>query len=327
MGLTRVTLKLGFIGFGIMGERLARAALAHDPSIVTVSGVFDPSPTAAARIKSVSPLMAVFSSAEAVIAASDALHIASPPDSHIGYLRQCHKAGKTMLCEKPLAVDVLAAQACVKDMVLGGARTAINFPFASSLAVEQLIAWIAGDAVGDPQRIDIDLAYQAWPRSWQRDAAGWLDGPAEGGFTREVASHFLFLSRRFYGPLRFVSGEATYPLAGKSERTIRADLLAGDVPVRLVGAVGTTDKDDHNTWTLTGTRGRVRLRDWSFAERETAQGWEGPPNPMANEKARPLVLARQLDKLAAKARGAPTTLATLEDALDVQIAVETLLRG
>ena len=30
--------RLGFIGFGIMGERLLRAALNHDTAVVTVSG-------------------------------------------------------------------------------------------------------------------------------------------------------------------------------------------------------------------------------------------------------------------------------------------------
>jgi predicted dehydrogenase len=140
-------MKLGFIGFGIMGERLARAALAHSPAIVTVSGVYDPNLATAAKLAAVGSGLTAFDSADALIAASDALHIASPPQSHIDYLRRCHAAGRAVLCEKPLATDIMAAQACVKDMVLGRARAAVNFPFASSLAVDQLIAWISGGAM------------------------------------------------------------------------------------------------------------------------------------------------------------------------------------
>ena len=123
--------------------------------------------------------------------------------------------------------------------------------------------------------------------------------------------------------------EATcsYPEAGRSERTITARLQAGAMPVTLKGSVGTTPKDDHNTWTLTGSAGRIRLRDWSFAERELDGAWREAPDALPNEKARPLVLARQLDKVAALTRGEATNLATLEDALDVQKIVEAILRA
>lgn len=122
------TVRLGFVGFGIMGERLLRAAAAHDRKSIVVTGVFDPSPSTAARLKAIDPTMIAYPSAEAVIAASDCLHIASPPLSHLGYLAQCAAAQKAVLCEKPLATDVLAAKRAVRDMVLAGARAAVNFP-------------------------------------------------------------------------------------------------------------------------------------------------------------------------------------------------------
>ena len=185
---------LGFIGFGIMGERLLRAAVAHDPGVMTVGGVFDPDPGTSARVAAIDPSIAVHESAQSVIDACDCLHIASPPASHIGYLMQCATAGKAALCEKPLAVDVASAQGAVRDLVEKRVRAAVNFPFASSLAVEQLRRWVDDDAVGTAERVDIELGFANWPRSWQMDAAKWLDRRAEGGFTREVGSHFLFLS-------------------------------------------------------------------------------------------------------------------------------------
>jgi predicted dehydrogenase len=319
--------KLGCLGFGIMGERLLRAALTHDPNTILVSGIFDPSPGAAARLAALGGNIPVFDSASALIAASDCLHIASPPLSHLDYLKACAQAGKAVLCEKPLATDVVAATKTVAALTAQDARAAVNFPFASSFAVEQLQHWLDDGIIGKPERIDIALAFAAWPRSWQMDAVSWLDRRAEGGFMREVGSHFLFLSRRLIGPLQLKTHSCTYPDPSQSERHVDATFTTGNLPVRLIGSVGSTSVDDHNTWTLTGSKGRIRLRDWSFAERETDGTWAAPATALANEKARPLVLARQLDKIAAMTHGNPTNLATLSEALEVQTCIEAILRG
>ncbi len=317
--------KLGFIGFGIMGERLLRAALNHDPATLVVSGIYDPSPAASARLAGIDRTLAAFPTAEAVIAASHCIHIASPPVSHLQYLRMCADAGRAALCEKPLSTDVAPTAAALQDLAAKGIRAAVNFPFASSLAVDQLRAWLQQGVVGTAQDIEIELAFAAWPRSWQVDAASWLDGRKEGGFTREVASHFLFLSRRLLGPLELRSASCTYGSDGKSERAITAELRAGALPVRMTGSVGSTPKDDHNTWTIRGDKGRIRLRDWSFAEREVNGAWQAAPDAIPNEKARPIVLARQLDKVAAMTRGDATDLATLEEAFEVERVVENIL--
>lgn len=319
--------KLGFIGFGIMGERLARAALNHDKSMLLVSGVFDPSPATAEKIKGIDRSIAAFDDAAAVIAASDCLHIASPPASHLQYLQQCAIAGKAALCEKPLSTDGKAASTVVREMAERGMRAGVNFPFASSFAVDHIQRWMADGTVGTPQRIDIELGFAAWPRTWQMDAISWLDGRDEGGFTREVGSHFLFLSRRIFGALELHAATCTYPDSVRSEHAITAALHAGGMPVHMTGGVGTTEKDDHNTWTLTGSNGRVRLRDWSYAECEIDGIWQAPADALPNEQARPLILKRQLDKVAAMTRGETTTLASLEEALEVQLVVEDILRA
>ena len=319
--------KLGFIGFGIMGERLLRAALNHNQNIIAVTGVFDPNPDSTEKLSAIDPQLSTFATASDVIAASDCLHIASPPLSHLDYLRQCHAAGKAALCEKPLATDVSLAQQVVDDLLSQGMRAAVNFPFASSFAADYLQSWLKDGTIGAPERVDIELAFSTWPRPWQMAAVDWLDGRAEGGFTREVGSHFLFLSRRFFGPLHLLSASCDYPQQDQSERGIRAELKAGDMPISLTGSVGTTSKDDHNTWTVTGSNGRMRLRDWSIAEREIDGQWQAPPDALPNERARPLILTRQLDKVDAMTRGQAHNLATLNEALEVQSIVEEILQA
>ena len=55
--------------------------------------------------------------------------------------------------------------------------------------------------------------------------------------------------------------------------------------------------------------------------------WAAEPGALPNEKLRPLVLARQLDKIAAMTAGRETNLASLEEALAVQTVVEAILMG
>jgi predicted dehydrogenase len=319
-------IRLGILGAGIMGERLVRAALEHATDSVRVSGIWDPSEIAMARIGAALPAVPRLASAEQVLDGCDCLYIASPPASHLDHAQRALAAGRAVFCEKPLAVDVARARAFVAEAQ--GARAAVNFPMASAFAVEQLRGWIAEGAVGAARTLDIEVAFATWPRGWQRDAAGWLARPAEGGFTREVISHFLFLTGRLAGPFTLHEQFAAFPEAGRSERAIRAHLTAGGLPVTLVGSVGTTGKDDHNTWTLQGSAGAIRLRDWSTAERLAADGtWQADADTIPHEIMRPLVLRRQLEAVAAMTRGEAHPLATLAEALAVQEAVEAILAG
>lgn len=315
---------LGIVGFGIMGERLARFAAGH--AQVRLVGVWDPAPEAAARLAEAAPGVPMLGSAEAVIAACDCLYVASPPAFHLVHAKAAFAAGKAAFLEKPLAVDTAEARAFVAAAEASGARGAVNFPMASSPAVAQLNAWRADGAVGAPRALSILTAFAAWPRSWQRGAHAWLDLPAQGGFTREVVSHFLFLTRRQLGPLVLEAAQVRFDAPDRAETAIAARLTAGGVPVSLAGGVGITLADDHNAWTLEGPAGAIRLRDWSFAERRAADGtWAAAPDALPNERMRPMVLQRQLEGVAAMTRGEPHHLATLREALEVQEVVEAIL--
>ena len=313
-------IRLGIIGAGIMGERMLRAALEQAADTVTVTGIWDPAPAALARIGSLAPHAP---SAAALIAGADCVYVASPPASHLDHAAAALAAGRAVFCEKPLAVDVAAARGFVAAHP--GARAAVNFPMASSLGVATLRDWLP--AIGTPLRLEIETSFATWPRAWQRDAAGWLDRTAQGGFTREVVSHFLFLTRRLCGALVLEEGQASFPAPGASERAIAARLTAGGLPARLLGGVGTTLADDHNSWTLWGTRGAIRLRDWSVAERLVDGAWVPDAAAMPNERMRPLVLRRQLEGVARMVRGEAHHLATLDEALEVQAVVEGILGG
>ena len=313
---------IGIIGAGIMGERMLHAAQEQASDFVRVTGIWDPSAEALARIGGLAPHA---QSVPALIAAAQCVYVASPPASHLEYALAGLKAGKAVFCEKPLAVDMSAGRAFVT--AVGGGRVAVNFPMASSPAVAKLVQWLAEGVVGTQLRLEIEVGFVGWPRSWQRDAAGWLDQPAQGGFTREVVSHFLFLTRRLCGAMVLQAGRARFESPHKSERAIAAQLTAEGLSVTLTGGVGTTLKDDHNTWTLWGDRGAIRLRDWSIAERLVDGVWVPDQAGMPNERMRPLVLRRQLEAVERMTRGETHHLATVQEAFEVQTVVEAILKG
>lgn len=321
---------LGIIGYGIMGERLLTSALTgpfDGAPPVRIAGVWDPSPAALERLAEAAPQVERIESARALIAASDCVYVASPPASHLEHARAALWAGRALFLEKPLAVDLADARAFVAQAREAGLRVGVNYPFASSPAAEALTRWREEGIVGTLERIEIEVAFAAWPRPWQHLAAAWLDRRLQGGFTREVASHFLFLAMRVAGPLRLGPASVVYPVDGASERAVAAELFCGEVPVLLRGSVGETDRPDTNRFTLVGSAGSVRLRDWSIAERLVDGRWREAPDARPQEEARPLTLARQLRKVAAMTRGEPHDLATLEEALAVQETVEAILEA
>ena len=319
--MTDQPIRLGIIGCGIMGERMLRAAIDHALGLVTITGMWDAAPNALERLATVHPGRAA--DAETVIDGADCVYVATPPGTHLDYAARALAAGKAVFLEKPLATDTGTADAFVRANA--GQRVAVNFPFASSFAVERLRGWIDEGTIGAPTALDVEVAFATWPRAWQQAAASWLDGPAEGGFTREVISHFLFLARRVLGPLALQTAHVVRAPNG-TEQGIEARLTAGGLRTGLRGGVGTTDKDDHNTWTLHGSNGALRLRDWSIAEQQRPDGtWATDPDAQPNERMRPLVLRRQLEGVAAMTRGQAHRLATLSEAFEVQVAVEAML--
>ena len=157
-------LSLGIVGAGIMGERILKAVMEEAGSPVRIAAVWDPSPAARARVAATYPGVPLVADAAAVVAASECVYVASPPASHLGHARLALAAGRSVFCEKPLAIDRADARAFV---AAAGKAGAVNFPFASSPGVAAIERWIAQGAVGTPRRLTIELGFAAWPRPWQ----------------------------------------------------------------------------------------------------------------------------------------------------------------
>jgi len=244
---------------------------------------------------------------------ADLFYIATPPATHIPLVR---RASRAVLCEKPLAVDVTEARRLVDEIQI---PNAVNFPFATHPTITTLEQELRRGLHGDTQRLEIRFFFNDWPRKWQQGAAPWLEQPEQGGFLREVFSHFAYLTDRLLGRIDLLEAVVERGPSG-TETTVRATLQAGEVPVLLTGDVGGR-APDYNEWTLYGTRASYRLHDWYELQVGDDDGWRDlqPNSPPAQG------LQEQLDGVTLMLRGRPNPLPTFADALRVQELIEAIL--
>lgn len=315
--------RTAIIGLGIMGRRMLAHMRRHpqfDPCLL-----WDPSPEACAAALAEAPGASLAPSAEAAVAGADLVYLACPPVPRRALALAAAGQGKALFLEKPLGVDVGASRDLVARIAASGVPAAVNFTQAAGKALAEVTGAARSGEAGALCGIDIVVTYPAWPRAWQA-AADWLRFREEGGYTREVISHFLFFSERVLGPLRLVWARPSYPAdSALCETHILARLeSAGGLPVSVIGSVGGAQPDRQEV-TVKGTAASYRISEFYRVARSAG----GPFEPTRPEPADPRAesLGAQLDALAAMMRGEPHPLATLPEALRVQELVEAMLAG
>ena len=313
---------MAVIGLGVVGRRMLEQAAQH-PSIEVVSA-WDLSPAARQQAAADFPTVPLSGSqAEAIERLDvDVVYVANPPLAHAASVRAALAAGKAVFCEKPLGIDLAESRALVSEVERSGRPGAINFPFASSAAV-QAIAEAIGSSGFDLRALEIRTRFHQWPRAWQASAA-WLNQSDQGGFTREVLSHFVYLALRLLGPVRLQGAVALHPAAGVAEHSVSASLLAGRTPVSILGCTGGAPPDLIEARFI-GAGIELRLIDWYRLERMHAGSPQGEPVTGLPADPRQAAYQRQLDQLAAMLAGEPHTLARFADALVVQACIEGML--
>lgn len=228
--------------------------------------------------------------------------------------------------EKPLGTDEAESRDLVARLKPGRLGAVVNFTQASSRGFEELRRAIDAGETGELVGIDIVVTYPAWPRAWQVDA-DWLRWRAEGGCMREVISHFLFLAARFLGPLRLRAASPRCPADPTlCELDILARLETADGrPVNVLGTTGGKQPDRQEV-TVKGTRASYQFREFHQLWRSDGGPWMEAID-WSNEDPRTSALQRQLGELDKWLRGQPHRLATVEEALEVQLLIEGMLSG
>lgn len=313
--------RTAIIGLGIMGRRMLEHMLLHPDFEVTA--IWDPDAESCALAQALAPKAVLAASAEDAMAGVDLVYLACPPVPRKAYALVAAAAGTAIFLEKPLGVDVEESRALVSALAASGVPAAVNFTQAAGAALTQVNAAAKAGDLGTLMGADIVVTYAHWPRAWQK-AADWLRYRAEGGMTREVISHFLFFSERILGPLEVVWARADYPPQGDlCETHVAARLIStSGAPVTIMGSVGGA-QPDRQELTIKGETSSRRISE--FYRDAASDGGDFVPVVAEYPDPRAVSLKAQLDDLSLMMAGKPNRLATPEEALRVQILVESIL--
>jgi predicted dehydrogenase len=196
-------------------------------------------------------------SLEALLAGDiDAVYVASPVQAHKAQVLACAKAGKHVLCEKPLSRTVAEAEAmtaaCRKAGVQLGTAFMMRFQTQHQAAAKMIQAGRLGKPVH--ARAQLSCWYPPDPKSFRQDPA--LGG---GGSLIDMGNHCIDLLELFFGPVKTVScftNSTVHAYASEDSAVVLLQFANG-----ALGTVDTffciQDESSRNALELYGSRGSI----------------------------------------------------------------------
>jgi|TARA_B110000444_G_scaffold91733_1_gene86673 predicted dehydrogenase len=313
--------KVAIIGLGIMGNRMLKHMKLHDD--FQPDFLWDPDETKCLDTIKENPDSKIMNSPSEAIKAADLIYLACPPIVRKAYAVEAASLGKSLFLEKPFGIDIQDSFDLIKKLGTYNIPIAVNFTQASGVALNDLLESKNNGEMGSLLGVDIVVTYPSWPRLWQKEA-DWLRFRKEGGMTREVISHFLFFSERVLGPLKVVWAKPTYPndpLLCETNVLARLETDNG-CHVNILASVGGM-QPDRQELTVKGSLKSRRIAEF-YKDSET-DGSEFIPLRNEPKDPRAISLKGQLDNLSLNLRNLPNTLATMQEAMRVQLLVEEIL--
>ncbi|EPJ43862.1 MAG: hypothetical protein OFPII_39050 [Osedax symbiont Rs1] len=234
----------------------------------------------------------------------------------------CHlalTAGKAIWCEKPLATDMAQAADFIKKLEMSNVKAAVNLSLASSPVVAHISKLMDEIPLSDISSIEFQLHYSSWPRRWQSDASSWLCLREQGGFLREVFSHFVFLHQRLIGDLNLLEARVEYDDQNFAETYVQAHYQTKGIPVRMQGVVGGNGPDTNN-WIVYSKRKSIFFSGFRALKVSENDNWDDVDIDSASD-----LDINQLNEVVKMVRNQPHKLASFQEALKVQQVVEELL--
>ncbi|MCX7885676.1 MAG: Gfo/Idh/MocA family oxidoreductase [Verrucomicrobiae bacterium] len=194
--------KWGVVGSGGIARRRTIPEGIVPASNATLVAVFDPDSKANEAVAAQFGARAVNSLEELLRCDIDAVYIASPPAVHRAQTIASAKAGKHVLCEKPLGLTVGDAEAmiaaCRRARVLLGTAFMMRFHAQHQAALKI----IRDGQLGKPVfgRAQLSCWYPPIKGAWRQDPK-----TGGGGALMDMGGHCIDLLEMFFGPVRAVS--------------------------------------------------------------------------------------------------------------------------
>ena len=242
--------RVAIIGTGGMADQHARK-YKDVPGCVLVAGV-DVSRERVDKFAADHGIPNVFDSVDALLAWNqfDAVSIVTPDGFHATQSIQCLRAGKHVLCEKPLALNHADAKKMVVAAQKAGVINMVNLSYRDWPAIQAIAKLIAAGKLGDIRHVEASYL-QAWLASkiwgdWRTTPAWlWRLSTKHGsrGVLGDVGVHIIDFATFPAGPITRIYGKLKTFDKAKGNRIGEYVLDANDSAVMTVefasGALGT----------------------------------------------------------------------------------------
>lgn len=250
---------LSIIGLGAIGERLL--PILKDYLEIDIISVYDIDKSRTEEMCTKFDVKPAGSIGEMLSdTAVDAVYLAVPPKFHKDLALDIMKAGKHILCEKPLAGTIEDAETMMEFAKDKPLVSGMNFPLYFGPGYKKLKALLDEKRIGEIKRIEIKGVFPDWPRKWQINP--WIDSKDQGGFVREVFTHFIQLVQDYFGLIEIDDSYAIYPDdPTKSEIDILARGHIDALPVVFSGMTGVGQEEDLRL-IIWGSEGVIELVNW-----------------------------------------------------------------
>lgn len=202
-------MKVGIVGSGF-GVRAHLPAFVAHPSFEVVALA---SPHSAQNIAKARNIPQAFTSCEAMLKGCDVdlVSIAAPPFTHHEDVLASLGAGKHVICEKPLALNVRQAEEMAVAAQKAGTVTAIMHEFRfvpQHVAIKELIA---NNHLQPLREIEVTQLATFLGESVERKSNWWMKRDLGGGITGALLSHLIDLATWLAGrpPVKSLGYERT----------------------------------------------------------------------------------------------------------------------
>ena len=195
-------IKWGVLGSGGIARRRTIPEGIVPADNARFTAVFDVNAAANTEVARQFGAMAVSSVEELLRGDLDAVYIATPPNVHREQTIACARAGKHILCEKPLGLTVTDAEAMMAACAEAKVRLGTAFMMRFHTQHQAALKLIRDGALGQPVfgRAQLSCWYPPMPGAWRQDPA--MSG---GGSLIDMGGHCMDLLEMFFGPVKSVS--------------------------------------------------------------------------------------------------------------------------
>ncbi len=195
-------IRWGVIGSGGIARRRTIPEGIAKASNAVLSAVFDTDPKANADVATQFKTTTAVSLGELLATEIDAVYVATPAHLHYDHVKACARAGKHVLCEKPLGMTVAQAEEMIELCDRSGVKLGCAFMMRFVTQHQEALKLIQQGRLGKPvyARAQLSCWYPPIQGAWRQDPT-----TGGGGSLMDMGGHCIDLLEMFFGKVAKVS--------------------------------------------------------------------------------------------------------------------------